>query len=252
MKKYITLSSALLSMAITSTLSASIIVDFTTAGPNSNVAGTGSFTFTTQDPTGTGVTFDIVVSALNAGGGQNGGDVAQRNAGLGSTVENSGTFLNVINGVSEDLVFNITNVVGLAAGESLVVTNLLSQNGSSANADQSGGFGGTFGHAAVDSVTLTSDTGSTSVVNQSDAGDTGAILLAADSNNATTGNTFAHDAGNLDFASSFTLVQSDLAANNAVVIQGFEFAVIPVPEPSTSLLLGIGGISALLGRRKRA
>ena len=123
------------------------------------------------------------------------------------------------------LEFTITNVSGLGAGESLEVVNLLSQNGSSENAAQTGGFGGTFGQLAGDSVTLTSDNGSTSVVNQSDDGDLGASLLNTDSGTAATGNTFAHSANNLGFTNSFTVQLTD-ANNQAVVVQGFQFAVV--------------------------
>ena len=253
----------LLSSAITSVVSAGIIVDFTSPGAGGS-ANNGSLTFSTTDPSGTGVSFDITASAvIPAGGGLNGGDVARNNGGIGSTVENTGAFLNVIPasgtvgpanpGVSEVLKFTISNVTGLAAGESLRIDNLLSQNLSSQNGNQTGGFGGTFGEQAADSVTLTSDSGSSFVVNQSDTGDLGAILLAGNNgNNTNTGNTFEHGAGALGFTNSFDLALTDLTANEAVVIQGFEFGVVPanVPEPSAIALLSIAGIGLLVRRRK--
>ena len=130
------------------------------------------------------------------------------------------------------------------------MVNLLSQNGGSANADQSGGFGGTFGQLAVDSVTLTSDNGTISVVNQSDDGDLGESLLNADNNNANTGNTFAHSANNLGFTNSFTVQLTD-DNGQAVVVQGFEFAVVnAVPEPSSALVIfGLLGVGVCKRRR---
>ena len=64
--------------------------------------------------------------------------------GLGSTVENNGPFVNVINGVPEVLRFTISNVQGLEAGQTLELANLLSQNCNSQEADQTGGYGGTY------------------------------------------------------------------------------------------------------------
>ena len=69
-----------------------------------------------------------------------------------------------------------------------------------------------------------------------------------------TGNTFEHGAGDLGFTSSFSVALTDLTRNDAVLIQGFEFGVVPaaaVPEPSSALLLGFGGIASLLRRRRR-
>ena len=240
----------LLPLMTTSMASAALIIDFSSTGPNGTL-NNGGFVFSTQDPTGTGVSFDITASAIiPAGGGANSGDISRLNSGLGSTVENTGTFLNVIGGVAEELVFTVSNLTGLAPGQSLQVAAVLSQNANAINANQSGGFGGTFGNQAADSVTLTSDNMSTSVVNQSDDGDLGAILLNADNANATnTGNTFSHDAGNLDFTDSFSVALTDLNANQAIVVQGFEFAV--VPEPATSLML-LGGLSLLFVRKRRA
>ena len=203
---------------------------------------------------GTNVSFDVVATAIiPATGGANNGNVTSINGGLGSTVENTGTFLNIINDVPEVLEFTITNVSGLGAGESLELQNLLSQNGGSANADQSGGFGGTFGQLAVDSVTLTSDNGTISVVNQSDDGDLGVSLLNNDAGNATTGNTFAHSANNLGFTNSFTVELTD-DNTQAVVIQGFQFAVVAdpnaVPEPSSALVIfGLLGVGVCKRRR---
>ena len=255
-----TLTSILLPLALTSMASAALIVDFTAAGGNGNV-NNGGFVFQSQDPSGTGVSFTITASAvIPAGGGANGGDIFRQNGGLGSTVENTGGFLNVFDangnagspanpGVSEVLQFTISNVMGLAPGQQLGLSSLLSQNANSTAADQSGGFGGAFGQQAVDSVTLTSDLGTSIVINQSDDGDQGAILLNSNNNNnGNTGNTFAH-AGALDFNASFDLALTDLNANNAVTIQGFEFVVIP--EPSTSFL-ALGSLGLLLIRKRRA
>lgn len=214
--------------------SGQIIADFTFPGPNLtsntenlapfNVAGTGD---------DAGITFQIEVSAvIPVGGGLNGGNVNSLNAGLGSTVENDGGFLNNIapsDGaplVPEVLRFTISNVQGLEPGQTLRLENVLSQNCSSTESDQSGGFGGTFGHMATDSVTLTSDNGSVAQVDQSDDGDTGAILLNCNNNDdSNTGNTFAHSANSLTFTDSIDIQLTDLTANDAVVIQGFEFSV---------------------------
>ncbi|MDB4673246.1 PEP-CTERM sorting domain-containing protein [Verrucomicrobiales bacterium] len=242
-----------ISLMVASMAPAALIVDFTSSGPDGTVLG-GPFTFASEDPTGTGVQFMVTASAvIPGGGGANMGDISRLNAGLGSTVENTGGFLNVIGGVSEVLRFTVSSVTGLQAGQSLQLSALLSQNSRSTNADQTGGFGGTFGQQAADSVTLTSDNASTIVINQSD-NDLGSILLNADGlvangNNANnTGNTFSH-AGTLDFTDSFDVALTDLNANEAITIQGFEFAV--VPEPSTSLL-ALGGLGLLLVRKRRA
>ena len=132
----LTTASILLSLlTLASVASADIIVDFTSTGANGdNETTLPSFTFSSEDPNGTGVSFDVVATAIiPAGGGDNNGNVTTINGGVGSTVENGGTFINIINDVPEVLEFTITNVSGLGAGESLEVVNLLSQNGGSAN-----------------------------------------------------------------------------------------------------------------------
>ncbi|MDB4766050.1 PEP-CTERM sorting domain-containing protein [bacterium] len=254
MKRQFTLASIfLLSFAMTSAASADLIVDFTSPGANTAFNTAAGFAFSSQDPSGTGVSFTVTASAvIPAGGGSNGGDITRLNGGLGSTVENVGEFLNNFGMQPEVLQFTISGVNGLAPGESLALVGLLSQNGNSQNTNQSGGFGGTFGNDPADSVTLTSDDVSSVVINQSDLGDQGAILLNADNGQAgNTGNTFLH-AGALTFTNSFTVALTDLNDNQPVVIQGFEFAVVsPVPEPSSASLLGFVGLATLVRRRKR-
>ena len=129
------------SIALTGSASAaSVRVDFTATGGNIT-ANPNGFVFSSQDLDSTGVSFDITVSAVIPTGGPTnpGGDILRNNGGLGSTVENTGGFINVIGGVSEVLRFTISNVAGLQAGETLQVANLLSQNGNSTAVDQSGG-----------------------------------------------------------------------------------------------------------------
>ena len=240
-----------LSMGLASTSFGALIVDFTTEGPNAGVNG-GPFTFSATDPSGLGVSFDLVATAVAPmGGGANGGAITSLNGGLGSQVENTGAFLNVINGVPEVLRFTVSNVVGLSAGQMIVISNLLSQNSNSTAADQSGGFGGTFGQQSVDSVTISPDSGGSAIINQSDAGDQGAILLAADNGAAgDTGNTFAHapDGGDIAFGTFFDVQLTNLNANDAIVIQGFEFNV--VPEPSSFALVVVALGAGVLRRRR--
>ncbi|MGJ8671797.1 PEP-CTERM sorting domain-containing protein [Rubritalea sp.] len=241
----------ILPLIMPSVASAALFVDFTSTGDESTV-NAGGLTFSSQDSGATGVSFDITVSAvIPGGGGANGGDIVRINGGLGSTVENTGTFLNNIATVPEVLRFTISNVTGLGAGETLQFASLWSQNTRSTSANQSGGYGGTFGNVAADSVTLTSDNASSVVINQSDTGDLGSIFLNGnDGNDTNTGNTFSHaGSSNLSFTNSFDVRLTDLTANNAVVIQGVELVV--VPEPSTSLLV-LGGLGTLLIRRRRA
>ena len=244
-----------LSLSMVPTSSADIIVDFTSPGNNGDdVSGMG-FVFTTTDLNATGVSFTITAAEVNPGGGANMGDIVRLNGGLGSTVENGGGFLNVINGSSEQLSFTVSGVTGLAAGETIELSALLSQNANATTANQSSGFGGTFGNNVNDGVNITSDLGPIINIVQSDAGDLGSILLASDNGDSTnTGNTFAHSAGNLAFTNSFTLALDDLTANNAVTIQGFEFEVIPapgVPEPTAVGFLGLCGLAGLMRRRKQ-
>ena len=244
-----------LSLSMVPTSSADIIVDFTSPGTNGDDASGMGFVFTTTDLNATGVSFTITAAEVNPGGGANMGDIERLNGGLGSTVENGGGFLNVINGSSEQLSFTVSGVTGLAAGETIELSALLSQNANSTNADQSSGFGGTFGNNVNDGVIITSDLGPAINIVQSDAGDLGSILLASDNGQSTnTGNTFSHSAGNLAFTNSFTLALDDLTANNAVTIQGFEFEVIPapgVPEPTAVSFLGLCGLAGLMRRRKQ-
>ena len=109
----------------------------------------------------TGVSFTITAAEVNPGGGAGGamGDIVSLNGGLGSTVENTGGFLNVIGGVSEQLSFTVSGVTGLAVGETIELSALLSQNANSTNANQSSGFGGTFGNNVNDGVNIISDLG---------------------------------------------------------------------------------------------
>ena len=235
-------------LCLASSASAAVIVDFTAPGGNTGDNSAAGFVFT-GNTTGS-VTFDLTASAvIPTGGGANGGNITRLNGGLGSTVENNGAFLNFIGGAPEVLQFTVSNVSGLLANETLVVSALLSQNGGSAAADQGGGFGGTFGQQADDNLILTSDSGTMFDILQSDTGDAGAILLNNDDGNAgNTGNTFRHSANDLAFTSSFTAQIDDNA--DAVVIQGFEFDVVAVPEPSSTALLGLGALGFILRRRR--
>ena len=255
-KNHMKIGSVFLSIGLASTSFGSLIVDFTLSGGNTGGEDNGGpFIFSTTDPSGTGVSFDLTATGVGPGGGP--ADITRINGGLGSEAENTGNFLNVIGGEPEVLRFTLSNVVGLSAGQMIVITNLLSQNGNSTTIDQTGGFGGTFGQQAVDSITIFPDStsfpgaGTTGVVvNQSDV-DLGSILLATDNGVAgNTGNTFAHapDGGDIAFTSSFDVRLTDLGANQAIVIQGFEFNVIP--EPS-SFVLVVAALGAGVLRRRR-
>ena len=252
MRKIFSFMIAMAVMTVTAVASADlVVVDFTAPGsnPGNNALGT-SFTFSGADVfdapsvmTPTGVSFTVVAS-----NGLAVGNISSENAGLGSRALNVGDFLNVIDGVSEVITFTISDVTGLAPGESLVLDSLLSQ-------DSNGNFGGNFGNVAQDSVTFTSDDSSSVVINQSGGVDLGSIILATNDNNDTnTENTFAHSAGDLTFTNSFDLAQTDLTRNDAVQIQGLQFRVVPaapaVPEPSSALaLLSLLGVVVCKRRR---
>ena len=96
------------------------------------------------------------VDVFRPGGmvGASGQGASRINGGLGSGEENTGDFLNLIGENFKILRFDLTSVTGLAANEtidSIVLENILSQNGTSTAADQGGGFGGTFGNLSGDS-----------------------------------------------------------------------------------------------------
>ena len=97
-RSLITASILLSLLTVASVASADIIVDFTSTGGNGdNELTATSFTFSSQDPNNTGVSFDVVATAvIPATGGANNGNVTSINGGLGSTVENTGTFINII------------------------------------------------------------------------------------------------------------------------------------------------------------
>ena len=227
--------------------SADIIVDFTSPGPlNVTTAGLEVQTVT---ETVTGVSFTVTASDVTVNNTNSGG-LTTRNNGLGSDARNNGTFLNFIGGESEIIQFTLSGVTGLAANQSIILSDLLSQNARSTSADQSGGLGGTFGNVAGDDVVLTSDLGNTFRIFQSDTGDLGSILLNANDTSSTDpiGNTFAHSANDFEFNNSFTI---SLTANDAVEIQGLRFAVVTaVPEPTSTVLLGLGALGFVLRRRR--
>ena len=225
-----------------------VIVDFTAPGAL-NVTTAGLEVQTVTEPV-TGVSFTVTASDVTVNNTNSGG-LTTRNNGLGSNARNNGTFLNLIGGESEIIQFTLSGVTGLAPNQSIILSDLLSQNARSIAADQSGGLGGTFGNVAGDDVVLTSDLGNTFRIFQSDTGDLGSILLNANDTSSTDpiGNTFAHSANDFEFNNSFTI---SLTANDAVEIQGLRFAVVTaaVPEPTSTALLGLGALGFVLRRRR--
>ena len=245
--------------------SSDVIVDFTLPGGSTGgliqgaTGGSGGpFTFSSTGTSSSGTTITLDFSVDDPGApapmGANNQGASRQNGGLGSGELNTGDFLNITNAGSEVLRFDLTSVTGLAPGEtinSIVLTQILSQNGNSQNADQSGGFGGTFGNLDGDGFLVSPDGLAGTVVDSTD-NDLGSILLATDAGDATnTGNTFGH-AANVTFA-DFLDIQ--LSANNAqaAVVQGFRIDVnttVAVPEPTSAVLLGLGGLGLVLRRRR--
>ena len=241
-----------------------VIVDFTLPGSSTGglmqgaTGGSGgpfAFSSTGTSSSGTTITLDFSVDDPGAPapmGATNQG-ASRQNGGLGSGELNTGDFLNITDAGSEVLRFDLTSVTGLAPGEtidSIVLTQILSQNGNSQTADQSGGFGGTFGNQPGDGFLVSPDGLAGTVVDSTD-NDLGSILLATDAGNATnTGNTFGH-AANVTFTNFLDIQLSDNNAQ-AAVVQGFRIDVntTAVPEPSSAVLLGLGGLGLVLRRRR--
>ena len=239
-----------------------VVVDFTLAGDPTDglVQGAtggsaGPFTFSSTGTSsfGSAITLNFSVDDPGLFVGANNQGASRFNGGLGSGEVNTGDFLNVVGVNFEALRFDLTSVTGLAPGEtidSIVLTQILSQNGNSQTADQSGGFGGTFGNQPGDGFLVSPDGLAGTVVDSTD-NDLGSILLATDAGNATnTGNTFGH-AANVTFTNFLDIQLSDNNAQ-AAVVQGFRIDVntTAVPEPSSAVLLGLGGLGLVLRRRR--
>lgn len=250
-------STALLAMLATPAF-ADIIVDFTDVGPTNagrnnqapfNTGGDANndrtFTFDAVTSPGqfvdlnsTGVTFTVLVTVPS--GAPAAANLWRFATGFGNQQDGNNFF-----NTNEGLEFTISNVAGLAAGETLEFAGVVSQNPINTSADQSGGFGGTFGNNPGDSLTVTSDNGGSVVINSED-NSLGATHLNTNGNSATTGETFLHDNGNLTFTDSIVVTNT---SNQGYVFSGLKFDVIPapaaVPEPSSLAILGLGGLLGL-------
>lgn len=67
-------------------------------------------------------------------------------------------------------------------------------------------------------------------------------MAGNDGNDTNTGNTFAHAAasGDIAFGTFFDVQLTNLNANDAIVIQGFEFDVIPEPSSFALVVVALG------------
>lgn len=188
-------------------------------GMNSTIAS-GTF-ITTSTGGSSGVTFDITFTSISGNFNSQGGALGVTGGSANAAIDNNGG-----TGPQEAITFSISNIMGLAVGETLAFTAI----------DIS------FGSGAGETFTL----------------DGGPDRLFSDT--GTAGGSPPIDADEtIDFSAAplqTVTIGTGSTGNSSFAINNFSVSVVDpatvVPEPSSTLLLGLGGLGLLARRNRRA